>query len=59
MQLLDNQIDDQLNFNLHIKTISKTKILIRLKQFLSFHTKEDLYQTSITVTATGLEPTTT
>ena len=41
------QIDDRLNFNLHISKICKSaanqlNALIRLKQFLSFHAKEVL-----------------
>ena len=42
VELLGIQIDDKLNFNLHISKISKSaanqlNVLIRPKQFLSFH----------------------
>ena len=47
VELLSIQIDGKLNFNLHIAKICKfaanqLNALIRLKQFLSFHTKEVL-----------------
>ena len=47
VELLGIQIDDKLNFNLHISKICKSvanqlNALIRLKQFLSFHAKEVL-----------------
>ena len=47
VELLVLQIDDKLNFNLHISKICKSaanqlNALIRLKQFLSFHAKEVL-----------------
>ena len=46
------QIDDKLNFNLHISKIFKSatnqlNALIRLKQFLSFHAKEVLINSYI------------
>ena len=45
VELLGIQIDDKPNFDLHISKICKSaanqlNALIRLKQFLSFHTKE-------------------
>ena len=47
IELLGIQIDDKLNFNLHISKYCKSaanqlNALIRLKQFLSFHAKEVL-----------------
>ena len=47
VELFSIQIDCKLNFNLHIAKICKfaanqLNALIRLKQFLSFHTKEVL-----------------
>ena len=47
VELLGIQIDDKLNFNLHISKICKSEAnqlnaLIRLKQFLGFHAKEVL-----------------
>ena len=47
LELLGIQIDDMLNFNLHISSIWKSaanqlNALIRLKQLLSFHAKEVL-----------------
>ena len=52
VQLLGIQIDDKLNFNLHISKICKSaanqlNALIRLKQFLSFHAKELLINSYI------------
>ena len=52
VQLLGIQIDDKLNFNLHISKICKSaanqlNALIRLKQFLSFHAKEVLINSYI------------
>ena len=52
VELLGIQIDDKLNFNLHISKICKSaanqlNALIRLKQFLSFHTKEVLINSYI------------
>ena len=46
------QIDDKLNFNLHISKICKSaanqlNVLIRLKQFLCFHAKEVLINSYI------------
>ena len=53
VELLGIQIDDKLNFNLHISKICKSaanqlNALIRLKQFLSFHAKEVLINSYIT-----------
>ena len=47
VDLLGIQIDDKLNFNLRISKICKSaanqlNVLIRLKQFLSFHAKNVL-----------------
>ena len=47
VELLGIQIDDKLNFNLHISKICKSaanqlNALISLNQFLSFHAKEVL-----------------
>ena len=47
VKLLGVQIDDKLNFNLHITNICRSaanqlNILIRLKQFLSFEAKKVL-----------------
>ena len=52
VELLGIQIDDKLNFNLHISKICKSaanqlNALIRLKQFLSFHAKEVLINSYI------------
>ena len=52
VKLLGIQIDDKLNFNLHISKICKfvanqLNALIRLKQFLSFHAKEVLINSYI------------
>ena len=52
VELLAIQIDDKLNFDLHIRKICKSaanqlNALIRLKQFLSFHAKEVLINSSI------------
>ena len=52
VELLNIQIDDRLNFNLHISKICKSaanqlNTLIRIKQFLSFHTKEILINSYI------------
>ena len=52
VELLGIQIDGKLNFNLHISKICKSAAnqlnsLIRLKQFLSFHTKEFLINSYI------------
>ena len=52
VELLGIQIDDKLNFNLHISKICKSaanqlNALIRLKQFLSFHAKELLINSYI------------
>ena len=52
VELLSIQIDDRLNFNLHISKICKSaanqlNTLIRIKQFLSFHTKEILINSYI------------
>ena len=52
VELLGIQIDDKLNFNLHISKICKSaanqlNALIRLKQFLSFHAKEALINSYI------------
>ena len=52
VELLSIQIDDRLNFNLHISKICKSaanqlNALIRLKQFLSFHAKEVLINSFI------------
>ena len=52
VELLGIQIDDKLNFNLHISKICKSaanqvSALIRLKQFLSFHAKEVLINSYI------------
>ena len=52
VELLDIQIDDKLNFNLHISKICKSaanqlNALIRLNQFLSFHAKEVLINSYI------------
>ena len=52
VQLLGIQIDDKLNFNLHISKICKSaanqlNALTRLKQFLSFHAKEVLINSYI------------
>ena len=52
VEILSIQIDDKLNFNLHISKICKSaanqlNALIRLKQFLSFHAKEILINSYI------------
>ena len=52
VDLLGIQIDDKLNFNLRISKICKSaanqlNVLIRLKQFLSFHAKEVLINSYI------------
>ena len=52
VEFLGIQIDDKLNFNLHISKICKSaanqlNALIRLKQFLSFHAKEVLINSYI------------
>ena len=52
VELLGIQIDDKLNFNLHISKICKSaanqlNALIRLKQFFSFHAKEVLVNSYI------------
>ena len=52
VELLGIQIDDKLNFNLHISKICKSvakqlNALIRLKEFLSFHVKEVLINSYI------------
>ena len=52
LELLGIQIDDKLNFNLHISKICKSaanqlNALIRLKQFLSFHAKDVLINSYI------------
>ena len=52
VEILSIQIDDKLNFNLHISKICKSaanqlNALIRLKQFLSFHAKEILINSDI------------
>ena len=52
VELLGIQIDDKLNFSLHISKICKSatnqlNALIRLKQFLSFHAKEVLINSYI------------
>ena len=52
VEFLGIQIDDKLNFNLHIDKICKSaanqlNALIRLKQFLSFHAKEILINSYI------------
>ena len=52
VEFLGIQIDAELNFNLHISKICKSAAnqlnsLIRLKQFLSFHTKEFLINSYI------------
>ena len=52
VELLGIQIDNKLNFNLHISKICKSaanqlNALIRLKQFLSFHAKEVLIDSYI------------
>ena len=52
VELLAIQIDDKLNFNLHISKIYKSaanqlNALIGLKQFLSFHAKEVLINSYI------------
>ena len=52
VELLGIQIDDKLNFNLHISKICKSaanqlNALIRLKHFLSFHAKEVLINSYI------------
>ena len=52
VELLSIQIDEKLNFNLHISKICKSaanqlNALIRLKQFLSFHAKEVLIDSYI------------
>ena len=52
VQLLGIEIDDKLNFNLHISKICKYEAnqlnaLITLKQFLSFHAKEILINSDI------------
>ena len=52
VELLGIQIDDKLNFNLHISKICKSasnqlNALIRLRQFLSFHAKEVLINSYI------------
>ena len=52
VELLGIQIDDKLNFNLYISKICKSaanqlNVLIRLKQFLSFHAKEVLINSYI------------
>ena len=52
VELFGIQIDDKLNFNLHISKICKSaanqlNALIRLKQFLSFHAKEVLINSYI------------
>ena len=52
VELLGIQIDEKLNFNLHISKICKSaanqlNALIRLKQFLSFHAKEVLINSYI------------
>ena len=52
VELLGIQIDDKLNFNLHISKICKStanqlNALIRLKQFLSFHPKKVLINSYI------------
>ena len=52
VELLGIQIDDKLNFNLNISKICKSaanqlNALIKLKQFLSFHAKEVLINSSI------------
>ena len=52
VELLGIQIDDKLNFNLHISKICKCatnqlNALIQLKQFLSFHAKEVLINSYI------------
>ena len=52
LEFLPIQVDDKLNFNLHISKICKSaanqlNVLIRLKQFLSFHAKEVLINTYI------------
>ena len=52
VELLGIQIDDKINFNLHISKICKSaanklNALIRLKQFLNFHAKEVLINSYI------------
>ena len=52
IELLGIQIDDKLNFNLHISKICKSaanqlNTLIRLKQFLNFRAKEVLINSHI------------
>ena len=52
VELLRIQIDDKLDFNLHISKICKSSanllnVLVRLKQFLSFHAKEVLMNSYI------------
>ena len=52
IELLGIQIDDKLNFNLHISKIYKSlanqlNALIRLKQCFSFHAKEVLIKSYI------------
>ena len=52
VELLNIQIDGKLNFNLYISKICKSaanqlNALIRLKQFLSFHSKEVLINSYI------------
>ena len=52
VELLAIQKDDKLNFDLHISKICKSaanqlNALLRLKQFLSFHAKEVLINSSI------------
>ena len=47
LEIFGIQIDDKVNFNLHISKICKSaanqlNALIKLKQFLSFHAKEVL-----------------
>ena len=52
VEVLGIQVDDKLNFNLHISKIcnsaaNQLNALIRLKQFLSFHAKEVLINSDI------------
>ena len=52
VELLRIQIGDKLDFNLHISKICKSSanllnVLVRLKQFLSFHAKEVLMNSYI------------
>ena len=47
VELLGIHLDDKLNFNLHVSSICRSAVLIRLKSYLSFNAKKDLINSYI------------